>query len=728
NDTQGTIAEVRRLFGSVDRPNVMIKIPATAEGVPAIEQMIYEGVNINITLIFALEAYQQVVDAYIHGLERRLAEGKSVKGIASVASFFVSRVDTLVDKQLDELATQTDDAGRKARINTLKGKAAIANARLAYEIYEQVFHGERFAAVREAGAGLQRCLWASTSTKNPAYRDVLYVEELIGPETVDTLPPQTIVAFQDHGEVSRTVDQDYPGAHETMRQLAEVGIDMAAVTKQLEIDGVKAFADSFNELLKTAADKTAKLKEETQGQGRASDSATRRQQATLGALADPVEATLDRADSEHFATRVWRKDPAFWKPNPAEQQEITNRLGWLTVTDEMRQALPRLDALRDSLRADGVTHVVVMGMGGSSLAPDVFRATFGVKNGQPNLIVLDSTDPATIVQVEQAINLPHTVFIVASKSGGTIETLSHYEHFRDKVNALGVENPGAHFIAITDPGTKLDTLAAENRFRDVFRNPTDIGGRYSALSFFGLVPAAIIGVDVEKLLDRADAMRRACSADAPARENPGVWLGAIMGTLANQGHDKVTLVVSPPIATYGYWAEQLIAESTGKEGRGILPVEGEALGQPTVYGKDRLFVYLRTNEGFDPAQDQAISMLEEAGQPVVRFALDDIYDLGAEFFRWEFAIAVAGALIGINAFDQPNVQESKDNTDRILQQYAQTHTLNQPSAIIQTQRNGVAIVAEGEQATKLRGSVSLQAALETFAREANAGDYIALLA
>ncbi len=759
NDTQGTIAEARRLFSTVNRPNLMVKIPATAEGMPAIEQMTYEGVNINVTLIFALEAYRQVTEAYIRGLERRQAEGKPVKGIASVASFFVSRVDTLADKQLDALASQTDDDARKAQIAALKGKAAIANAKLAYELYDQIFHGDRFAALRQAGAATQRCLWASTSTKNPAYRDVLYVEELIGPETVDTMPPATIVAFQDHGEVSRTVDSNVAAAHETMRQLAEVGIDMNAVTKQLELDGVKAFADSFDDLLKGTAAKTEKLKQESQASGnagaaqnqgageqtssggggaaalsgaptsaRGESSSTGEQSASLGVFATPVDAALDRADAERYAARVWAKDPAFWKPNPADQNEITNRLGWLTVSDVMRPAIPRLYALRDDLRNAGVTHVVLFGMGGSSLAPEVLRETFGVAPGLPKLLVLDSTDPATILSVEQTIDLPHTVFIVASKSGGTIETLSQYKHFYEKVSALGVANPGAQFIAITDPGTKLDTLATERGFRDIFRNPDDIGGRYSALSFFGLVPAAIIGVDVERLLQRADAMRAVCQPETAARQNPGVWLGAIMGTLAKDGHDKVTIVVSPPIATFGYWVEQLIAESTGKEGRGILPVEGEPLGAPNVYGADRLFVYLRTNEGFDPAQDAAISALESAGQPVVRLTLGDTYDLGGEFFRWEFATAVAGALIGINAFDQPNVQESKDNTDRILQQYAATHELAQPPAIIQTERNGVAIVAEGEEAERLAGSVSLQAALETYARHATAGDYIAILA
>jgi len=767
NDTQGTIAEARRLFKTVDRPNLMVKIPATAEGMPAIEQMIYEGVNINVTLIFALEAYRQVTEAYIRGLERRQAEGKPVKGIASVASFFVSRVDTLVDKQLDGLAAQTDDDARKAQIAALKGKAAIANAKLAYELYDQIFHGDRFAALRQAGAATQRCLWASTSTKNPAYRDVLYVEELIGPETVDTMPPATIVAFQEHGEVSRTVDRDLPAAHEAMRNLADVGIDMNAVTRQLELDGVKSFADSFNELLTGTATKTEKLKQELQASGNAgaaqnqgageqtssggggaaalsgapdsaatstdglharAATAAQGQSASLGVFAVPVDAALDRADTDRYAARVWAKDPAFWKPNPNEQSEITNRLGWLTVSDVMRPAIPRLNALRDDLRAAGVTHVVLLGMGGSSLAPEVLRETFGVAPGQPQLLVLDSTDPATIIGVEQTIDLPHTVFIVASKSGGTIETLSQYKHFYEKVSALGVANPGAQFIAITDPGTKLDALASKMGFRDTFRNPDDIGGRYSALSFFGLVPAAIIGVDVERLLQRADAMRAACQSDIPARDNPGVWLGAIMGTLAKDGHDKVTIVVSPPIATYGYWAEQLIAESTGKEGRGILPVEGEALGAPGVYGADRLFVYLRTDAGFDPAQDAAISALEAAGQPVVRLTLADTYDVGAEFFRWEFATAVAGALIGINAFDQPNVQESKDNTDRILQQYAKTHELAQPPAIIQTERNGVAVVAEGEEAERLAGAVSLQAALEAYARQAMEGDYFAILA
>ncbi len=728
NDTQATITEARHLFARAGRPNVFIKIPATPEGLPAIEQMIYEGVNINVTLIFALEIYGQVIDAFLRGLERRQAEGKPVSGIASVASFFVSRVDTLVDKQLEAKLAETSEAARQEEIRSLLGTAAIANARLAYEKYLEVFHGPRFAALKASGAQTQRCLWASTSTKNPAYRDVIYVEQLIAPETVDTMPPQTIIAFQEHGEARLTLEAGIPEAHTTLDRLAAVGIDMAAVTQQLQVAGVQSFTDSYLKLIASTHEKIGKLAAQVSGAGAQATHLAARQSASLGALQATVDAPLDRADAEAFARQVWTKNPAFWKPNPNEQQEITNRLGWLSVSDNMQDALTRLVELRDEMRATGVTHVVLLGMGGSSLAPEVLDATFGEAPGQPRLFILDTTDPATIQSVEQQIDLAHTLFLVASKSGGTLETLSQFKYFYAKAQTLGASQPGAQFIAITDPGTKLNQMAQELTFRHIFRNPADIGGRYSALSFFGLVPAAIIGVDVARLLDRAMGMEQACQRDVAARENPGVWLGAIMGSLALQGHDKVTIVASPPIATFGYWVEQLIAESTGKEGRGIVPVEGEALGDPDVYGGDRLFVYVRTDEGASAEQDQRVEALEHAGQPVVHLRLTDRYDLGQEFFRWEFAVAVAGALLGINAFDQPNVQESKDVTDALLADYQQTGALPEPAALLQTESGEVAVVAEGQEATTIGAAGSLQEALDAFVHEARPGDYIALLA
>ena len=732
NDTKRTIAEARTLAKQANRPNVMIKIPATSEGLPAIEEMIYEGVNINVTLIFSLERYEQVTEAYIRGLEHRMRDGRPVNGIASVASFFVSRVDTLVDKLLDEKIAAASDDATKDELRSLQGKAAIANARLAYAKYTNIFHGDRFAALRERGAAPQRCLWASTSTKNPAYRDVLYAEQLIGPETVDTMPPQTIVAFQEHGEAQVTVDRDLDEMERDMRRLRDAGIDIDAVTHQLEIEGVKSFADSYQQLLEKTAEKAQRLREQadepsegaTIAEGAPNLAASVRME--IGALQGAVDEALSRADSERMASRIWQKDPTVWKQNPAEQNEITDRLGWLTVIDQMSEDLPRLNELRDDVKAAGFTHVVLFGMGGSSLAPEVFQESFGNAAGQPKLLVLDSTDPSTLLHIERQVDLPKTLFVVSSKSGGTIETLSHFKYFHEKMRAAVGQDAGKHFIAITDPDTKLDQLARENGFRATFRNPTEIGGRYSALSYFGLAPAAMIGVDIARLLDRGARMQHACHGSGPSRENPGMQLGAVMGVLAQHGRDKVTLVMSPPIATFGYWIEQLIAESTGKEGKGILPVEGETLGQPSDYGTDRLFVYVRTEQGFDPEQDARIARLKDASQPVITIALSDVYDLGAEFFRWEFATAVAGALIGINAFDQPNVQEAKDKTNALLGEYTALHALPEPPAVIQTEH--VQIVAEGDEAEQLHRSQSLQHALELFVHEAGTGDYIALLA
>jgi transaldolase/glucose-6-phosphate isomerase len=748
HSTRETIAEARRLWQRVNRPNAMIKIPATAEGIPAIEHMIYEGVNINVTLIFALDIYARVAQAYIRGLELRQQEGQPLEGIASVASFFVSRVDTAVDTLLDEqreAEIKSNNYDLAANLLDLKGKAAIANAKLAYAAYQEIFRGERFERLRAAGAATQRCLWASTSAKNPDYRDVMYAEELIGPETVNTMPPQTIVAFQDHGVARATLEDNLDGARDVMRRLGAIGVDMSAVTKRLEVDGVKSFADSYDTLIASVEEKIRHLKQQaptatpainatppaaTSAAVAAGASLASRQKATLWALQPEVEAALDRADRDRVAERVWKKDPTLWKTDPAQQGEITNRLGWLTVMEQMGDNLSRLDDLRADAARAGFTHCVLLGMGGSSLAAEVLRRTFGAAEGSPELLVLDSTDPMTIEAVAHQVDLAHTLFLVSSKSGETVETLSQFSYFYDLLKRPGAkgDDAGQSFIVITDPGTTLDQLARESNLRATFRNPPDIGGRYSALSYFGLVPAAILGIDLAKLLDRAETMAQACAPSVAARENPGVWLGVILGTLAKGRRDKVTILASPPVATLGYWLEQLLAESTGKEGQGILPVEGEPLGAPESYGDDRVFVYLRTDDEVDETQESAVAAFEAAGHPVVRLALRDEYDLGQEFFRWEFATAVAGSLLGVNPFDQPNVQEAKEATERLLQEYSRTRVLPQPRAILQTETRNVSIIAEGEQSGRMRGAISLQAAFEAFAQQARPGDFLALLA
>jgi transaldolase / glucose-6-phosphate isomerase len=651
-NTRQTIKFAEYLHDRCRRPNVMVKIPATKEGLPAIYDQISKGNNINITLIFSVDRYDEVVDAYLSGLEKLHKDGGDLSKVASVASFFVSRVDTKVDKLLTEKVEHSTEPAQKRSLERLYGKAAIANSKIAYEHFKRHFGTARWEKLRKAGARTQRCLWASTSTKDPRYPDTYYVEELIGPDTVDTVPPATLAAFREHGEVRRSLDENMDLAKRQLKQLAEAGVDLDQVTRELEVEGVDAFTKSFKSLLDTLRKESQKIRA---GKGP-------RQWYSLAKLQPVVDARLAQLQKEDAPRRLWAKDSTLWSSDPAKRDEIRDRLGWLSVAEQM---LEHVEEFRDLAR-DGRTYsdVVLLGMGGSSLCPDVLRNTFGSTKGQPKLHVLDTTDPATILGVRAKIRIQDTLFIVASKSGETTETLSHFAYFWNELNSNGRAGaPGRHFAAITDPGTSLEKLARDHGFRWIFRNPPDIGGRYSALSYFGLVPGALIGVDVEEMLERAVEMAHSCADSVPADKNPGLWLGAVMGELATRGRNKCTLIASPKVQTFGYWVEQLIAESTGKQGKGIVPIEGEPMGKPAVYGDDRLLVYIRMD---GEAPNRAVQALEKAGQPVVTLTLRDRLDLGGEFLRWEIATAIAGAILRIDAFDQPNVQESKDNTKKVL--------------------------------------------------------------
>jgi transaldolase/glucose-6-phosphate isomerase len=655
NNTRRTIAFAEDLRDRCHRPNVMVKIPATKEGIPAIHDQVAKGHNINITLIFSVDRYAEVVEAYLSGLEKHMKAGGDLRKVASVASFFVSRVDTKVDKILTEKIALSTDPAQKRALERLYGKAAIANSKMAYERFQQLFSGPRWEKLRKAGAQTQRCLWASTSTKDPRYPDTYYVEELIGPDTVDTVPPATLAAFREHGEVRRSLDENVELAKRQLKQLADAGIDLDQVTRELEVEGVDAFTKSFETLVDALRKESQKIKS---GKGP-------RQWYSLGQLQPKVDARVAQLQKEDAPRRLWAKDSTLWTSDPAKRDEIRDRLGWLSVADQMLEHVAELKQLARDART--YSDVVLLGMGGSSLCPDVLRNTFGSTKGHPRLHVLDTTDPATILGVRAKIRIQDTLFIVASKSGETTETLSHFAYFWGEVNSNGRAGAaGRHFAAITDPGTSLEKLAKEHGFRWIFRNPPDIGGRYSALSYFGLVPGALIGVDVAEMLERAVEMSHSCADSVPVDKNPGVWLGAVMGELALGGRNKVTLIASPRIATFGYWVEQLIAESTGKEGKGIVPVEGEPVGKPAVYGDDRLFVYIRMD---GDAPHRAVQALEKAGQPVVTLTMRDRLDLGGEFLRWEIATAIAGSILRIDAFDQPNVQESKDNTKKVLAKF-----------------------------------------------------------
>jgi transaldolase/glucose-6-phosphate isomerase len=649
-DATATVREAKRLWRAVNRPNLMVKIPATREGIAAIEETIASGINVNVTLIFSLARYGQVMDAYVRGLTRRLEAGTRVDRIASVASFFVSRVDTAVDRLLDERAAALP-SDQRATIERLRGKAAIANAKLAYAAFRQRFGPEHFGLLAREGARPQRPLWASTSTKNPAYPDVYYVEALIGNDTVDTLPPATLTAYLDHGHPERRIDSALDRARELMAQLAQAGIDFDRVTERLEVDGVAAFVASYRALV------------ETVGLRREAALVAQRTVESLGPAARGVDATVRELDAADVPARLWKKDVALWPAaDDAARRETAQRLGWLELGTSMAQHVPTFVQFADEVRAAGFTHAVLCGMGGSSLAPDALRRSLGVQRGFLDLCVLDSTDPAAVLAAQQRSDPARTLYLFSSKSGTTAEIDALLAFFWDRLQHVVGDRAGAHCVAITDPGTPLETLARERAFRRVFLNPPDVGGRYAALSPVGLVPAALMGHDVEKLLGRARRMALACGPGVRAAKNPGVRLGAVLAAAARAGRDKLTFCQAEKIAAFADWAEQLVAESTAKGGAGIVPITGEPLAPPAAYGKDRVFVAMHVGSG----GGRSLAAHARAGHPVVSVRLGDAYDLAGEFVRWEIATAVAAHVLGVNAFDQPDVQDTKAHTARLL--------------------------------------------------------------
>ena len=716
NDTQATIAEARRLWKQVERKNLMIKVPGTEAGIPAIRQLIGEGININITLLFSRAVYAQVAEAYLAGLEHFVSNGGDPRTLSSVASFFVSRIDSAVDKLIEQHLKKLPSGGTTDALAGLRGKIAVANAKLAYQDSKRLFASERWRKLRDSGARVQRLLWASTSTKNPAYRDVLYVEELIGADTINTMPPETMDAFREHGSIRPSLEENITAAENLLAMLAQFGISLDEVTAKLTVEGVELFADSFDGLLAAIANKrAAKL-----------GSALNRQSAKLPAdLEKTVQGSLDEWRKDGDIRRLWRGDAKLW--TGADEAKW---LGWLNVVAEQRDKQQQFDRLAANVRKAKFSHAVLLGMGGSSLGAEVFAKTFEVQTGCPKLLVLDSTDPAAIKAIESAIDLAHTLFIVSSKSGTTLEPNILMDYFFARVESvLGKGKAGANFIAITDPGSKLAGVAGEKEFRFQYNGKPEIGGRYSVLSEFGLVPATIMGIDVAKLLTSSANMVRSCDAHVPPEENPGVFLGTILGTLAKAGRDKVTIAASPAIADFGAWLEQLLAESTGKLGKGVIPVDGEALGPADFYGNDRLFVYLRLEDAFDVRQDEAIAKLEQAGQPVVRIAIADRYGIGQEFFRWEIATAVAGSIIGIDPFDQPDVEASKVKTRELMQAYEQKGSL--PARTPLLEQNGIKIFADENNSMVLKQAgdgTQLVSSLKAHLSRLHSGDYCAVLA
>jgi transaldolase/glucose-6-phosphate isomerase len=681
HDTEATASQAQQLWARVARPNLMVKIPATKEGIPAIRRALAVGVNVNVTLIFSLERYVEVMEAYLSGLEDHLAAGHSIDHIASVASFFVSRVDTKVDPKLPEGSPW-------------RGQAAIANAKLAYDEFVKTFVGRRWENLKVKGARVQRPLWASTGTKNPAYPDTVYVDNLIGPETVNTVPPATLDAFRDHGVSAVTLTRDLDKSKEALAQLEAAGISMDQVTQELEDEGVKAFADAFSQLLTTI------------------DGRRKNAVSALGPLAASVAQRISQLQSDSVPARLWNHDPTLWTKNPAGQAEVKIRMGWMDSPDKARQRLKEYLAFAKEIRDEKIGRVLVLGMGGSSLTAEVFSLLLAATNVDVplSLAALDSTDPAQVAKAAQDYPPEKSLYIVSSKSGGTAEIVANFNYFW-KLS----KKDGSRFIAITDPGTSMEVLARKRGFRKIFSADPMVGGRYSALTDFGLVPAALLGMDLNRLLDKADWMKRQCGEHIPAARNPGLALGAVLGESALAGRDKLTILSDAPLSAFASWIEQIIAESSGKDGKGILPVPLEPVGDVKIYENDRLFVYLRQKGELD----SLMKSLREAGHPVLDFAIADPYDVGAEMSRWEIATAIACSILGVNAFDQPNVESSKKITQAKIAEYQKKGRLKEGKPV--WKKDGVRVFSPSTVS-----GISLKSILNGFLKKAKPNGYVAI--
>ncbi|MCJ7724533.1 MAG: bifunctional transaldolase/phosoglucose isomerase, partial [Anaerolineales bacterium] len=592
----------------------------------------------------------------------------------SVASFFISRVDTKIDAQLPN-------------DSPLRGKAAIANAKLAYEFFQKYFVGNRFNKLQEKGARIQRPLWASTSTKNPAYPDTLYVDGLIGPYTENTVPPQTLVAYRDHGKVESALTRNLDEARQVIEDIEALGISMEQVTKELEEEGVKAFIEAFTMLLDTIDERRIVAISQ------------------LGPLQGSVAKRINRLIADNVPMRLFNLDATLWTDDPDQMAMIKKRMGWLILPETSRCLLPELCTLVNDIGSAGFTHVLLLGMGGSSLAPEVFSLVFG--SSRMKFAILDSTDPYQLTSVVQEFPEGKTLYIISSKSGDTVEVQALFSYFWVREHA-----DGSRFIAITDPGTSLEKLANESRFRKTIIADPMVGGRYSALTAFGLVPAALLGMDVDRLLMRAEWMEKQCAANIPTTRNPGLMLGAVFGQAALDGRDKLTIVTDPPLVPFCSWLEQLIAESSGKQGKGILPVIGEDLGDPLLFDNDRLFIYLRQTGEYD----EALSRLHNSGHPVIVIPVKEIYDFGAEFYRWEIATVIACVILGVNPFDQPDVQDSKDRTNKKILAYSHNNILDEANPV--WENDNIKIFSPDPNA-----AVQMVNIIDSFLSQSQVGDY-----
>ena len=698
NNSDLTIEEAKRLWKLVDRKNLMIKVPATPAGIPAIKELIASGININITLIFSVNRYLEVIDAYFSGLEERIKNNLPINQIHSVASLFVSRLDVKIESKVADII----QSGKvtENEVQPYLGKIAVLNALYAYEEFNDSRNSKRFKKIAEKGGNIQRPLWASTGTKNANYSDVLYVEELLLPDTVNTVPPHTLNAFLDHGKCDVV---NYSTGKSEFRnlenKLKDIGVNFKEVWIELEAEGVAAFISAQEDLLE------------------AIDNQYDFFQRSLGGLNAQIEKRMEVLESGGFPAKFFAHDAALWTEEISEVDEVLHRLGWIDAPISSRAIIDEAEDLLKGLIKDGFTHALVLGMGGSSLAPEVFSKVF--KEGEKSresalaLSILDSTDPIQIDEKTREIPIGKTLFIISSKSGTTAEVKALLAYFWKLVEEVNEKSPGEHFVAITDPGTPLEKLGLDKGFRRVFNADPNVGGRYSALTAFGIVPLVLAGIDGHQFLNAANRMRMKCSRSSPTEKNPGFALGTVITEAYFDDRDKVTILTDPVYNAFGSWLEQLIAESSGKSGKGILPIDREPIVPAVDYSNDRVFYYLRSSGELDGLVDALVDL----NHPVIVSYLDDKFDIAAEIYKWEIAIAAACSFIQVNPFNQPNVQESKLITRGMISAYKRNPILEEVNLLYSNSEYSVFGNMESEQ--------TIKEIIEEFFT-VNAGDYISI--
>ena len=714
-NTHETIEEARRLWHEVNRRNLMVKVPGTNPGLPAIRTLIGEGINVNVTLLFSQQVYADVAEAYISGLEAFAKKGGDPHKVSSVASFFVSRIDTLVDDELDKKIATTSDPAQKAELQRLKGKVAIANAKLAYQLYQKIYSDERWQRLAQQGAQTQRLLWASTGTKNKAYSDVLYVDELIGMDTVNTMPPATMDAYRDHGHPRPSLEEDVDGAQAVMDALSKAGISIDAVTSKLVEDGVRQFADAADQLY-AAVQKKRRTVLGTQAQFDDLQAARRVAEGRPGCPRGLAQGGQGQAAVGRRRLTVDR----------GGRGQLARLAGYRRQAAEGDR---RPSGLCRRCQALGVPRCVVARHGRLEPWARGICRDFRLEARLPETACARFDRPGT----DPAFRIPHRYrdgrcsWCRANPAARSNPTSS------SNTSTSGPSRPSARSKRRSGSSPSPTRARRSKRRRAtkgsaaVFHGLPSIGGRYSVLSDFGMVPAAAIGIDTRAFLENTAEMVRSCAASAPPVENPGVILGAILGTAQRRGRDKVTVIASRGIADFGAWLEQLLAELTGKLGKGIVPVDAEPLGAPSVYGNDRVFAYLRLAADQDAEQERAVAALEAAGHPVVRITVSDVMQLGQEFFRWEMATAVAGSIIGINPFDQPDVEAAKVKTRDLTEAYEKAGALPEARAFFEG--DGIKLFADPRNEAALKPqATSLTAALKAHFGRIGPRDYAALLA